>query len=165
MVAAGSAFSLIPSPGSLASEDLAFLVSWRPGAVVQGLWDTVSAPAVLLHCKLSPSQFTSHWVFLRKAVALPCSLGWTLGGFQWNSCRVQMQAAFSDFSPPPLALDSWCGDLRVPPNTGDRGLIPGSGRSLEEGNGYPLEYSCLENPTDRGAWWAKSMVSHRVGHD
>ena len=53
----------------------------------------------------------------------------------------------------------------LPPNTGDRGLIPGSGRSLEEGNGYPLEYSCLENPTDRGAWWAKSMVSHRVGHD
>ena len=113
MVAAGSACSLTPSPGSLASEDLAFLVSWRPGAVVQGLWDTVSAPAVLLYCKLSPSQFTSHWVFLRKAVALPCSLGWTLGGFQWNSCRVQMQAAFSDFSPPPLALDSWCGDLRA----------------------------------------------------
>ena len=45
----------------------------------------------------------------------------------------------------------------LPPNTRDRGLIPGSGRSLEEGNGYPLEYSCLGNPTDRGAWWAKAQ--------
>ena len=34
------------------------------------------------------------------------------------------------------------------------GLIPGSGRSLGEGNGYPLQYSCLENPIDRGAWRA-----------
>ena len=39
-------------------------------------------------------------------------------------------------------------------NTGDPGSIPGSGRSLEEGNGYPLQYSCLENPMDRGAWQA-----------
>ena len=33
-------------------------------------------------------------------------------------------------------------------------LIPGSGRSPGIGNGNPLEYSCLENPMDRGAWWA-----------
>ena len=37
---------------------------------------------------------------------------------------------------------------------GDPGLIPASGRSPGEGNGYPLQYSCLENPMDRGAWWA-----------
>ena len=36
----------------------------------------------------------------------------------------------------------------------DRGLIPGSGRSPGGGNGNPLQYSCLENPMDRGAWWA-----------
>jgi len=35
---------------------------------------------------------------------------------------------------------------------GDPGLIPGSGRSLGEGNGNPLQYSYLENPMDRGAW-------------
>ena len=34
------------------------------------------------------------------------------------------------------------------------GLIPGSGRYPEEGNGYPFQYTCLENPMDRGAWWA-----------
>ena len=36
-------------------------------------------------------------------------------------------------------------------DTGDLGLIPGSGRSPGEGNGNPLQYSCLENPMDRGA--------------
>ena len=39
-------------------------------------------------------------------------------------------------------------------NVGDLGSIPGSGRSLGEGNDYPLQYSCLENSIDRGAWWA-----------
>ena len=39
-------------------------------------------------------------------------------------------------------------------SAGDPGLIPGSGESPGEGNGNPLQYSCLENPTDRRAWWA-----------
>ena len=39
-------------------------------------------------------------------------------------------------------------------NAGGLGSIPGSGRSPGEGNGNPLQYSCLENPMDRGAWWA-----------
>ena len=39
-------------------------------------------------------------------------------------------------------------------SAGDLGSIPGSGRSPGEGNGNPLQYSCLENPRDRGAWWA-----------
>ena len=39
-------------------------------------------------------------------------------------------------------------------NAGNLGLIPGSGRSPGEGNGNLLQYSCLENPMDRGAWWA-----------
>jgi len=39
-------------------------------------------------------------------------------------------------------------------NAGDLGSIPGSGRSPGEGNGTPLQYACLENPMERGAWWA-----------
>ena len=39
-------------------------------------------------------------------------------------------------------------------NGRDLGLIPGSGRSLGEGKGNPLQYLCLENSMDRGAWWA-----------
>ena len=42
----------------------------------------------------------------------------------------------------------------LPANAGDTGLIPGSGISSGEGNDNPLQYSCLENPMDRGAWRA-----------
>ena len=38
-------------------------------------------------------------------------------------------------------------------NVGDLGSVPGSGRSSGGGQGNPLQYSCLENPTDRGTWW------------
>ena len=66
-----------------------------------------------------------------------------------------------------LALDFFQGSLfnpraslvaqmvkNLPCDVGDPGLIPGSGRSPGEGNGYPLQYSCPENSMDRGAWWA-----------
>ena len=43
---------------------------------------------------------------------------------------------------------------KAPANAGDMGSIPGLGRSPEEGNGNPLQYSWLRNPIDRGAWWA-----------
>ena len=42
-------------------------------------------------------------------------------------------------------------------DTGDLGFIPGSGRSPGGGNGTPFRYSCLENPMDRGAWWATGL--------
>ena len=41
-----------------------------------------------------------------------------------------------------------------PANAGDTGLISGSGISAGEGKGNPLQYSCLGNPMDTGAWWA-----------
>ena len=47
-----------------------------------------------------------------------------------------------------------------PANAGDTrdvGSIPGSGRSSEVANGNPLQYSCLENSTDRGAWWTTAQ--------
>jgi len=50
-------------------------------------------------------------------------------------------------------------------NAGDLGSIAGLGRSHGEGNGNPLQYSCLEDPMDRGAWWATVHVVARVGHD
>ena len=55
-----------------------------------------------------------------------------------------------------------------PVNSGDTGSvssIPGSERSPGEGNGNPLQYSCLENLMDGGAWWATVHRSQRVGHD
>ena len=47
----------------------------------------------------------------------------------------------------------------------DVGLILGLRRSPGEGNGNPLQYSCLENPMDRGAWRASVHADTRVGHD
>ena len=43
-------------------------------------------------------------------------------------------------------------------HTGGPGSIPGLGRSPGEGNGNPLQYSCLENPMDRGAWWLHTVA-------
>ena len=50
-------------------------------------------------------------------------------------------------------------------NAGDWGSIPGLGRTPSEGNGYPLQYSCLENSMDRGCWWATVDGLQRVGHN
>ena len=50
-------------------------------------------------------------------------------------------------------------------NTGDPASIPGLERSPREGNGNPLQYSCLENPMDRAAWQATTHGVARVGHD
>ena len=50
-------------------------------------------------------------------------------------------------------------------NPRDASSIPGSGRSPGGGNDRPLQYSCLGNPMDRGAWRATVMRWQRVGHD
>ena len=54
----------------------------------------------------------------------------------------------------------------LPASAGDvrpTGSVPGLGRSPGRGHGNPLQYSCLKNPMVRGAWWAQSMRSQRVG--
>ena len=56
----------------------------------------------------------------------------------------------------------------LPANAGDvrdESSILGLGRSPREGNGNPLQYSCVENPMDKGAWRATVTGSHRIGHD
>ena len=52
----------------------------------------------------------------------------------------------------------------LPANAGDMDLIPGSGRSAGEGNGNPLQCSCLENSMDRGAWLATAHGVEKIGH-
>ena len=56
-------------------------------------------------------------------------------------------------------LLAYVGDVR------DAGSIPGLGRSPRGGNGNPLQYSCLGNPVDRGAWWATVHGVREVRHD
>ena len=68
-------------------------------------------------------------------------------------------------------LSRWVVALVVknpPASAGDpRGWVsvPGPGRSPGEGHGNPLQYSCLENPMDRRAWWATVCGAQRVGHN
>ena len=54
-----------------------------------------------------------------------------------------------------IGSSSGSGSKESASNAGDPRTIPGLGRSPGEGNGYPLQYFCLENPTDRGAWGRK----------
>ena len=66
-------------------------------------------------------------------------------------------SSLGSFRMPPISLRGFCGGSVVknpPASAGEAGSIPGSGRSPGEGNGNLLQFSCLENPMDRGAWWA-----------
>ena len=71
------------------------------------------------------------------------------GKIEWISVMFNIKYGFPDGSD---GKESAC-------NAGDLGSILGSGRSPGEGNGNPLQYSCLENPMDRGPWQAISIGS------
>ena len=67
-----------------------------------------------------------------------------------------------------LASDPFLGGSEVKAsacNVGDLDLISGLGGSPGEGNGNPLQYSCLENLMDRGAWWSTVHGSEKSQHD
>ena len=67
-----------------------------------------------------------------------------------------------------MGFPSWLSDKESDcskEDAGDLGSIPGSGRSPGGGNGNPLQYSCLENPMDREAWWATVHGIARIGHN
>ena len=64
-----------------------------------------------------------------------------------------------------FGLPWWLSGTESTCSAGNAGSIPGSGRSPGEGNGNLLQYSCLENSMDRGAWRLQSMGLRRVGHD
>ena len=85
--------------------------------------------------------------------------------FEWQGCRIHninlSQRTAGSLGP------AWASQVvlvvkNTSANAGnirDLSLIPGSGRASGEGHGSPLQYSCLENPLDRGTWWA---TVHRV---
>ena len=64
-----------------------------------------------------------------------------------------------------LGLPRWLSGKESACQAGDVGSIPKLRRSLGEGNGNPLQYSCLGNPMDRGAWQGTIHGVARVGHD
>ena len=95
-------------------------------------------PLVIWIYLISSMHWGSNWLILHY-LNLTDSWVWTVSNKNFNS-----EWSFPGGSE---VKTSAC-------SAGDLGSIPGSGRSPGEGNGNPLQYSCLENPMDRGAWWA-----------
>ena len=62
-----------------------------------------------------------------------------------------------------LGLSWWLSSKEYACNAGDTGLISELGRYAGEGNGNPLQYSCLKNTMDRGAWWAAVQSVSKSG--
>ena len=92
---------------------------------------------------------------LEKGMETPSStLNWRIlwveetGGLQSTGSQREMTEQLTLFHPSGAVVKNPLA------NAGDTGPIPGSGRSPGEGNGYPLQYCCLGNPMDRGAWQA-----------
>ena len=88
---------------------------------------------------LSKTRESYHYEILKDNVTLSLVCLYNPGYTQGRACQVVLVVK---------NLPADAGD------TGDRSSIPGSGRSPGEVNGYPLQYSYLGNPMDRGAWWA-----------
>ena len=82
---------------------------------------------------------------------------WTFGPTQYIGKEKKLGVSQVALVVKKLFTDT--GDIR------DGGSIPGPGRSPGGGHGNPLQYSCLENPMDRGAWWVQSIASQRIGQD
>ena len=86
--------------------------------------------------------------------------------YTWPVRQDIITSSAKDTSTPLLDFPGGSDDKASVYNAGDLGLIPGLGRFPGEGNGNPLQYSCLENPMNGGAWCRLlSMGSQRVGHD
>ena len=119
-------------------------------------WRECEEKGILLHCwrqcKLVEPLWRTVWRFIKiLKTELPYDPAIPFLGIYPEKIVIQKDTYTS--------FPGGLGDKETTCNAGDTGLIPGSGRSPGEGSGYPLQYSCLENPMDRGAWQA---TAHRV---
>ena len=99
------------------------------------------------HSVMMYYPFLYCWFYLLRSFASMC-LQTILHEFFYTSSEFPSAAFFLHVLYLVISKASAC-------NAGDLGSIPGSGRSPGEGNGNSLQYSCLENPMDEGAWWAR----------
>ena len=124
------------------------ITSWQIGGKVETVTDFI-----FLGSKITVNGVCSHEI--KYACSLEGKL-WQTHSFLPTKVHTVKDMVF------PVVIYSFPGgseDKVSACSEGDLGLIPGSGRSPGEGNGNPLQYSCLENPMDGGAWWA---AVHRV---
>ena len=144
----------------------------------RGAWSAAVHGISRSWTRRSNFTFTFHFHALEKEMATHSSvLAWRISGtgkpgglpslgshrvgHDWSDLAAAAAAAYIytlGFPCSSVGKESAC-------NAGDPGSIPGLGRSPGEGNGNPLQYSCLENPMDRGAWWATVHGDARVGQN
>ena len=132
----------------------------------EGAWGAAVHGVAKSWTQLSNFTFTFHFHALQKEMATHSSvIAWRIPGTvepgglpSMGSHRVRHDwRDLAAAAAAEIVLEGFSGVSVVknpPANVGDRGSIPGSGRSAGEGNGNPPRYSCLENPMDRGAWRA-----------
>ena len=140
--------SFYSAPGTVlsTSQALSHLLSPSPSNMAQAP-QPVSGRAGIQTAFQSPCSVLLHlWVLptLVPALLLPPQA----------SCFVVLLIALTIYLYIFICIPGSSDDKASAYNAGDLGSIPGSGRSPGEGNGNPLQYSCLENPMDLGAWWA-----------
>ena len=111
---------------------------------------------------MAPAQgwYANSWSvpYLKKKKSKQEDCKWTLG--KLLCCQLNLALPRSG-----LGLPLWLSGKESTCQEGDLSLIPGSGRSPGEGNGNPLQYSCLENPMERGSWQAVVHEVTRVIHN
>ena len=125
-----------------------FVTSWT--AAHQASLSFTLSRSLLKFMSIEWVMPSNHFILCHPFLLLPSIFGLTSAfsvGCQLNlSFRIQMTSLTC------LAFGSGSDGKASAYNAGDPGSIPGLGRSPGEGNGNPLQYSCLENPMDRGAW-------------
>ena len=111
-------------------------------------WSWVALQFCVIFC------YTEKWTCYPSTYILSChhrALGRTPGSITW----VPISYLFYTLSVLYMGFSAGSALKTQPANVGEARSIPELGRSPGEGDGYPLQYSCLRNPKDRGAWWAK----------
>ena len=128
-----------------------FATLWTGPARLLCSWDSPGqTTGVRCHALLPGSSLP------RNQTGVSCSAGrFFLSAELLRKPKVRYTCMYMVFSPSSVSKESSC-------NVGDMGSIPGSGRSPGEGNGYPLQYSCLVIPMDRGTCWARVHGVTRV---
>ena len=117
------------------------------------MWPTEPCPAFHQEVSSLLEQLPLSFVFVLQREVFPWPRTVSLVLFlcirYTGSCLIHLQPQITKqvFPGGSVGKESSC-------NAGDPGSIPGSGRFSGEGNANPLQYSCLGNPMDRGAWWA-----------
>ena len=107
---------------------------------------------------LMPPNTTKYQIFFKKILFLAlldllCCM-WASSSFGEENCLVAVHGLLIAVASLVVGFPGGSDGKESAWNAGDLGSIPGSGRSSREGNGNPLQYSCLENFTEREAWWA-----------